>query len=243
MPTIALVGVGCHHGGVMHVRKFHRWNVSPRAAMAVQLRLRERVRCALAEPLPANPLVAGADISYDRGSDVMYAAVVVVRLPDLAVMEQQDAVAKARFPYVPGLLGFREAPALLRCFRRLKHVPDAVLVDGHGQAHPRRFGVASHLGVILDVPTVGCAKSILCGETGRLGERRGSVSPLVDRGEPVGCALWTRDGVKPVYVSVGHKIDLGTAVDLVVRCGGRYRLPEPTRLAHLAVNELRCRAK
>lgn len=224
---------------IMRVRSWHRWDVSPSAAVAIQRRLRSRVRCRLTRRLPSELLVAGTDISYDRGSDVLHAGVVLVRLPDLAVVERQFVVARARFPYVPGLLSFREAPALLRCFRKLKQRPDLVMVDGHGVAHPRRFGIASHLGLILNVPACGCAKSILCGSHGALDYKRGSVAMLEDRGEVIGCAVRTRDGVNPVFVSVGHKLDLDTAVAVVLRCAGRYRIPEPTRQAHLLVNERR----
>jgi deoxyribonuclease V len=225
----------------MRIRSLHRWNLSPRAAIALQERLRTRVCRRLTGALPSDPIVAGADISYNRGSDVLYAAVVLLRLPDLAEVERQSEVARAAFPYVPGLLSFREAPALLRCFRKLTSRPDLVMIDGQGIAHPRRIGIASHLGLVLDLPTIGCAKSILCGryELGKLGLRRGSVAPLVDRGEEVGQAVRTRDGVNPVFVSVGHNIDLATAVVVALRCGGGYRIPEPTRQAHMLVNELR----
>jgi deoxyribonuclease V len=226
---------------IMRVRSLHRWNLSPRAAIALQQRLRADVVCRLPARLPVNPIVAGADISYDRGSDVLFAAVVLLRLPDMAEIEQASAVARATFPYVPGLLSFREAPALLRCFRRLHCRPDAVMIDGQGMAHPRRIGIASHLGLILNLPTIGCAKSILCGayDASNLGRKRGATVPLVDRGETVGQAVRTRDGVNPVFVSVGHNIDLTSAVSVVLQSGAGYRIPEPTRRAHLLVNELR----
>ncbi|MCX7887954.1 MAG: endonuclease V, partial [Verrucomicrobiae bacterium] len=147
--------------------------LTPRAAIALQRRLASKVVPRLTEPLPPKPSVAGADVAYDKHSDRLFAAVVVLRLPELAVVEQATVCDRVRFPYVPGLLSFREAPALLKCFRQLRQRPDVVLVDGHGVAHPRRFGIASHLGVLLDVPTIGCAKSILVGKHEPLGMRRG----------------------------------------------------------------------
>src|SRR5262245_60386391 len=169
----------------------------------------------------------------------MYASVIVLRLPAFEVVETADAVRDVHFPYVPGLLSFREAPALLEAFARLQTVPDAVMLDGQGVAHPRRIGIASHLGLWLDLPTVGCAKSLLTGRFGELGVSSGSTAPLVDRREQVGLAVRTRDKVQPVYVSAGHKIDLDSALRVVLACRGGYRIPEPTRRAHLRVNELR----
>lgn len=207
--------------------------LTPQAAVALQRQLAGKVVQRLTQPLPAEPLVAGADVSYDRGSDRLFAAVVVLQLPQLALVEQVTVRDRARFPYVPGLLSFREAPPLLECFRRLQRRPDVLLVDGHGVAHPRRFGIACHLGLLLDVPAIGCAKSILVGEHGPLGACRGATAALVHGGETVGCALRTRRHVRPVYVSVGHRIDLASAVALVLRCAPRFRTPEPTRQAHL----------
>lgn len=183
--------------------------------------------------------MAGADVSYQKGGDKLFAAVVVLQLPTLRLVEQATVVARARFPYVAGLLSFREAPALLAAFRKLRARPDLVLVDGHGIAHPRRFGIASHLGWLLEVPTIGCAKSILCGTHGRLARPRGATSALVHKAEPVGTALRTRAGVQPVYVSVGHLIDLDSAVEIVLRCAPKFRIPEPIRQAHMRVNKLR----
>ncbi|MGH8596758.1 MAG: endonuclease V, partial [Gammaproteobacteria bacterium] len=146
-------------------------------------------------------MVAGADISYDKRSDKLFAAVVVLEIPALEIVELATVIDRARFPYVPGLLSFREAPALVRAFRKLQRRPDVVLIDGHGVAHPRRLGIASHLGWLLELPTVGCAKSILCGEFKRLAGLRGGTASLVHKGEKVGCALRTRTRVKPVYIS------------------------------------------
>lgn len=226
----------------MRIAHRHRWDLTPRAAIALQERLRGNVLVAPLPPLGAGALVAGTDVSYDKLSDRLFAAVVVLRLPDLEVVAQATAADDARFPYVPGLLSFREIPPLLACFRKLRVAPDAVLVDGQGLAHPRRFGLACHLGWLLELPTIGCAKSILCGAYENLPERRGATAPLIHRGETVGLAVRTRAGVQPMYISIGHRTELAGAEELVLRCAARYRLPEPTRAAHILGNQLRLAA-
>lgn len=186
--------------------------------------------------------VAGLDVSFDRGDDTLYAGIVVVRLPDLETVAEAGIVARARFPYVPGLLSFRELPALLQAWEKLPAEPDAAMFDGQGIAHPRRLGIAAHAGLWLDRPAWGCAKSLLTGryDAAALGPARGSRAALMDRGETVGAALRTRDDTNPVFISVGHRVSLDAAVALTLRLGtGRYRLPEPTRRAHLLVNALR----
>jgi len=184
-------------------------------------------------------LVAGADVSYDAQGDRFFAAVVVLDAATLEVVETASHVGRVGFPYVPGLLSFREAPGVLEAYARLRSQPDLLLVDGHGRAHPRRFGIACHLGTLLDVPTIGVAKSLLVGEAGEPGPERGRMAPLVDRGERVGTVLRTRSRVAPVYVSVGHRVALATAARRVLACARRYRIPEPTRLAHHLVVSLR----
>jgi deoxyribonuclease V len=207
----------------------HRWSVTPQRAMDLQRRLAVRVR-QLALACPPR-LVAGVDAVFSADDRYCLAAVVLWDMDRRAVIEQHVAVRRLRFPYVPGLLSFREAPAALAVLRRLRTPPDAVLYDGHGRAHPRRFGIACHIGVSLDQPTVGCAKSRLVGTHREPGSRRGAAVPLIDDGEVVGTVLRTQHGVKPVFVSVGHRIDLAGARRLVLACAVRYRLPEPTRLA------------
>jgi deoxyribonuclease V len=216
----------------------HAWNVSPAEARAIQDRLREQVRI---EPLDASRMatVAGADLSSERGSGVVYAGVVLLRLPSLEVAEQAGVRAMVSFPYVPGLLSFREVPPLLEAWQALRARPDALICDGQGLAHPRRCGFACHLGLLLDLPTVGCAKSLLVGQFEPPGPQRGDWAPILHRGETVGAALRTRDGVAPVFVSIGHRCDLLSAIDLVLRCAPRTRLPETTRAAHQFVNTLR----
>ena len=173
--------------------------------------------------------VAGVDAHYGAGQ--VWAAVVVMSFPDLAVVESALVHRAITFPYVPSLLSFREAPATLEALHRLSKKPDLLLVDGQGLAHPRRFGLACHVGVLSDTPTIGVAKSRLVGTYQEPGIKRGAWSPLVDRGETIGAALRTRDAVRPLFVSVGHRVSLKTAIKFVLHCAGRYRLPEPLRAA------------
>lgn len=219
----------------------HSWDLTRGEAIEVQKRLRNLVRL---QPLarPVNT-IAGADISFNKYSDTVYAGIVVMRLPDLQIIESAGVRSVSKFPYIPGLLSFREAPSLLEAWEKLKTKPDVLMLDGQGIAHPRRFGIACHVGVLLDWPTIGCAKSILVGKHGELGLEAGSRTPLIDKGEQVGVALRTKNKVSPVYVSPGHLIDLDSSIDLVLRSITRYRLPETTRQAHLLVNRLRVDGK
>lgn len=223
------------------MRALHPWRVSYEEAVRIQEQLRARLRV---EPLP-QPVrfVAGADVAYSRASHRLYAAVVVVELPGLAPVAQSTAVRRATFPYIPGLFTFREAPPLLAAFRRLSRRPDVVLFDGHGFAHPRRFGLACHAGLLLDLPSVGCAKSRLVGEHGPVGEERGATTELRHEGQPVGVVLRTRPRVAPVYVSVGYRVTLEDAIAVVLATTGRFRLPEPIRLAHQATRALMTRGE
>lgn len=223
----------------MRIRRLHPWRVTPKQAVAIQRRLAALVDQTAAPSASQMALVAGADISYDKERNRLFAAVVVLQADALELLEQQAITSKMSFPYVPGLLSFRETPPLLRCFAALKSRPEVLLVDGHGLAHPRRFGIACHLGLVLDLPTIGCAKTLLVGEHREPATRRGSWKPLIHKGEVVGSVLRTRDGVEPVFVSVGHKLNLETARRIVLQCAHGYRLPEPTRRAHLLVNQLR----
>ncbi len=207
-------------------RRFLDRRLTPAEAAALQEELRGRV---VERPLPAPRTVAGVDLSA-RGGDAR-AAVCVLSFPGLELVEEATAVRPMDFPYVPGLLAFREVPAILDAYAKLAVEPDVLLVDGHGRAHPRRFGVACHLGVELDRPAVGVGKSRLVGRHREPGPRRGARTRLVDGDELLGACLRTRDGVKPVYVSVGHRVALDDAVRLVLRCAPRYRLPEPIRRA------------
>ncbi len=219
----------------------HPWDLTPAEARAVQAELAGSVDAT--SPLPACRTLAAADVSFDRGGTVLFAAVVVVEAGSFRLIERAGLAAPARFPYVPGLLSFREAPALLEAFDRIKTRPDVVLCDGQGIAHPRRLGIASHLGLRLDLPTIGCAKSRLCGKYDEPGADRGDRSPLVDKGEVVGAVLRTRAKVAPLFVSPGHRCDLESAVGLVLDTTRKLRLPIPARMAHEYVNEIRREAK
>jgi deoxyribonuclease V len=193
-------------------------------AIEIQKRLRDLV---VRKGKVVPRIVAGADVSYK--GDVARAVFVVMR--GLAVLEQVVVDESVPFPYIPGLLSFREIPPLLSAWKKLKTAPDVIIVDGQGIAHPRRFGIASHLGLVLGVPTVGCAKSRLCGEHDEPAPDRGAWSPLTHKGELVGAALRTRDRCNVVYVSTGHRVGLESAISVVLSCAPRYRLPEPQRLA------------
>jgi deoxyribonuclease V len=179
------------------------------------------------------------DVSTVRFGTAVHAAVVLFDLDASAVVEVATASAEAAFPYVPGLLSFRELPVVLAAFRKLQGVPDVVLVDGQGIAHPRRLGIACHLGLWLGVPAIGCAKSRLCGEHGAVGAMQGDTVPLLLDGEEVGRVLRTRDRVRPLYISPGHQVSIERSVQVVLSCGRGYRLPEPTRQAHIASNRVR----
>ena len=215
----------------------HRWNVSTRQAVAIQHRLAECV-CRRGSVARAT-LVAGADLAFSTDGARCVAGVVVWDMDRQVVAEHRTAVRPVRFPYVPGLLSFREAPAVLAAIRKLKVEPDVFMFDGHGWAHPRRCGLACHIGVLIDRPSVGCAKSRLTGQHDEPAEQRGATADLTDGLERIGTVLRTRDNVKPVYVSIGHRTDLASAVGLVLRCCTRYRLPEPTRLADQLVGRVR----
>ena len=219
----------------------HRWDVTPQEAKRIQEALRERL---VLEPPPgfAPRLAGGADMSFERFATRGYAGVVVLDMGSMETVAEAGAEAELLFPYVPGYLSFRELPPIAAAWERLERRPDVLVFDGQGTAHPRRFGVACHGGLLLDVPSIGCAKSVLVGTHGPLGEERGSTAPLVHRGETVGMAVRTRAGVKPVYVSPGHRMDLSTAVEIVLRLSPRFREPETTRRSHRLVNDLRRRA-
>jgi deoxyribonuclease V len=215
----------------------HSWDLDAVQARALQRELASRVETS--RPLAPYQTVAGADVSYNKFSPTLYAAVVVLRADTLEEIERAGVVAQASFPYVPGLLSFREAPPVIEAFKKLTVRPEVLICDGQGIAHPRRLGLASHLGLWLGIPTIGCAKSRLCGRHEEPGPARGDWTPLVDEDETIGAVLRTRARVKPLYVSPGHLCDLEGAIAAVLATTRKYRLPETTRLAHNYVNELR----
>ena len=219
------------------MRQLHSWDLSPKDAVQLQKELKSQLQL---QPLSQPPrLIAGADLSFDKGSDTVYAGIVVLSLPDLKIVEERGLQTTAPFPYVPGLLSFRESPAILEVWDKLENKPDLLVADGHGTAHTRGFGVACHLGLWLDIPTIGCGKSLLCGKFEMPDETRGSWSPLIYKTETIGAVVRTKTRVSPVYVSPGNLIDLEGAIDIMLLCDGGYRIPEPTRRAHLFVNRLR----
>ena len=214
------------------MKRLHRWPINVTQAADLQHRLASQV--SRNSGVIAPHLIAGVDISTGKAPGVATGAVVVFSYPEFRVVETKVVQGRLDFPYIPGLLSFRELPLTLAACESLRTTPDLVLVDGQGLAHPRRFGLASHLGLLLDTPTIGCAKSRLCGSHEAVGIEAASSAEVVDRGETIGVALRTRPGVKPVYVSIGHRVDLETAIHWVLECCRGYRLPEPLRLAHQA---------
>jgi deoxyribonuclease V len=214
----------------MKITPLHDWNLSPQQAVELQKQFAYDV---IREDKFEKPIktVAGIDLGYNVDTNRSRAVVVVLKFPELELIESAEAIMPIQFPYVPGLLSFRETPVAIKALEKLENTPDLILCDGQGIAHPRRFGVACHIGLIADVPAIGVAKSLLVGKYGELGEERGSTAPLVHRGEEVGVVLRTKNKVQPLYVSVGHRISLETAIDYVLQCAPKYRLPETTRLA------------
>ena len=222
----------------MEYSNLHSWDLNPQEAIALQKQLAGRVLLENALPESLNT-VAGVDVSYKKWGRLFHAAVVVLDYQSMTVLETVTASGACSFPYVPGLLSFRELPILLQAFTRLATVPDVILAGAQGVAHPRRLGLACHLGLWLDLPTIGCAKSRLCGAHEEPGSEKGCWMPLLDDGEEIGRVVRTKARVKPLYISPGHKVGFDAALEIVLQCSRGYRLPEPTRQAHLLSNKLR----
>jgi deoxyribonuclease V len=222
---------------MMQARKLHPWRVTPAEARRIQLGLRRRVT--LRDDRRPVHFVAGADVALDLARGRAIAGVIVYRFPQMEEIERAWAERPLTFPYVPGLLSFREAPALLAAFAKLRHNANVIFFDGHGYAHPRRFGIACHLGLLLDCPSIGCGKSLLTGVHREPGAAAGSRAPLRDDGQTIGAVLRTRAGVKPVYISAGHRISLGRAVRLALAVCDGFRIPRPTREADHFVEALK----
>jgi len=242
----------------MQTKKLHNWNLSPAEAIALQQRLREKVQQIALKTRPK--IIAGLDCALSKDGHRIIAVAVVLRKQTMEkslwgdskesifeIIETADAVEKISFPYIPGLLSFRESPACLAAVEKLISEPDVFLIDGQGIAHPRRFGIASHLGLLFDKPTIGCAKSLLVGTFDELAMEKGAYSLLKDKQsregrltpEVIGAAIRTRSNVEPVYVSVGNKCLLQDAIEITLANTTKYRIPEPTRLAHKIVSELK----
>ncbi|MCI0528419.1 MAG: deoxyribonuclease V [Nitrospira sp.] len=222
----------------MRIKRLHSWKISPKEAIGIQGSLASQV--IQTGHLEEVKFIAGADISTEKDSTQAYAGVVVMTYPGLEVVEERGVVFELSFPYVPGLLAFREAPPLLKVFEEIRHEPDLILFDGQGIAHPRGLGIASHIGLLLDKPSIGCAKSLLFGHFEGPAVEQGAFSYLYDKHKNViGAVVRTRTEIQPVFVSIGHRIDLPTAIKFILSTCCGYRLPEPIRHAHNFVNRLR----
>jgi len=226
----------------MKIKYLHNWDVCYADAVSLQYELAGRL---VLKDQKTSKLkkIAGADISYSKNDDLFFAGVVVLNADTLEIIEVSSSIDCVSFPYIPGLLSFREAPVLLKAFAKIKGIPDIVMFDGQGIAHPRRLGLASHMGLFLDLPTMGCAKKKLVGDFEEPGIKKGSCSELIHRGEKIGAVLRTKDKVKPVFISPGHRMGLSRAIEAALHCCNGYRIPEPTRQAHLLVNRLRLQHK
>jgi deoxyribonuclease V len=224
----------------METKKLHSWNLSYSQAVDLQKRLACKVQFnPLKKPLK---LIAGLDCAFSKDGKKIIAAVVVLKLPDFVSVETTSALRKVTFPYIPGLLSFREAPVCIAAVEKLKAEPDVFIIDGQGTAHPRRLGLAAHLGLFFDKPTIGCAKSRLTGYFEDPPPEKGTYSLLKDKDEVIGAVVRTRTNVEPVFISVGNKCRLDDAIKITLDCTTKYRLPEPTRLAHQLVSKLRLKA-
>lgn len=213
----------------MHVKDLHPWDLKPKEAISLQNKLRRRIKVRKWVGLPK--LIAAADVAFKE--ELAIGAVVVLNYPEFKIIEQVRKVRRISYPYIPGLLTFREGPVLKKCFRALKNKPEVIFFDGQGLAHPRNTGIATHMGILLDMPTIGCAKTRLYGKYSEPENQRGAFSYLFDNdGKKVGVVLRTRKNIKPIYVSPGHKIDIESCLRLVLLCTKKFRLPEPIRLAH-----------
>ena len=211
----------------------HSWDMSPQDARRLQVKLAPHV--IRQNRLGTVKTIAGIDVGIK--GDMACAAVMVLNFPGLDMAAQSTATRRVTCPYIPGLLSFREGPVILDALDRLEHKPDLLIFDGQGIAHPIRLGIASHIGLLFDLPSIGCAKSRLCGQYQEPGVERGSHVLLMDHGEAIGAIVRTRTNVKPVFVSIGHRVDLQTCIDVVLACCRGYRLPETTRLAHRLAEE------
>ena len=220
----------------MKFKKLHPFHLTPREAIRVQSRLRKRIQIKPIKPFPPR-LIAGADIAVDTKNDVGFAAVIVYTFPELKEVERSWVKKKLDFPYIPGLLAFREAPILLEAFSKLKSDPDVLLFDGQGIAHPRRLGIASHMGLLLGKSAIGCGKSRLCGIYSPPPPDPGAWTYLREGKEILGAVLRTQKGCKPIFISIGHRITLKQTLEIALRCCGSYRIPKPTREADICAKE------
>ncbi len=219
----------------MKYLNLHSWEVNPQEAIKIQKDLKSNI--SLKKSFSKIEKIAGADVSYYKNK--MITGIVILKFPQLEIIEKKSSVSSVNFPYIPGLLTFREGPSILAAFKKIKNEPDIILFDGQGIAHPRRMGIATHLGLFLDKPTIGCAKSRLSGKYTSVGEKKGDYALLKEDEEILGAILRTRKRVKPIFISPGHKIDLPNSIEIVLKCIIKYRLPLPVREAHIFVNQIR----
>jgi len=219
----------------MQIHYPHEWNLTAEAAIALQQTLKREV--ITTDRLGEVQRVAGVDVGFEDSGETTRAAVAILSFPDLQVQEQTIARRPTTFPYIPGLLSFREVPAVLDALEKLRTLPDLLLCDGQGTAHPRRFGIACHLGLLTDLPSIGVGKSLLVGKHAEVPDVKGAWQPLEHKGETIGAVLRTRVKTKPLYISPGHRVSLPTAIDYVLHCTTKYRLPETTRFAHKLASE------
>lgn len=224
-------------GAPMKTKKLHNWNLSYSQAIALQRQLSEKVQQTGLKSKPK--IIAGLDCAFSKDKKRIIACAVVLSLPDFKQIEMTTASQKVAFPYIPGLLSFREAPVCIAAVEKLKQEPDVFIIDGQGIAHPRRLGLAAHLGLFFDKPTIGCAKSRLTGAFKEPPSEKGKYSPLKDKKETIGAVVRTRAKIKPVFVSIGNKCSLEDVIKITLTCAVKYRLPEPTRLAHQLVSKLK----
>lgn len=215
----------------------HEWNVSEAEAVAIQTRLAPHA--IRHDDFGAIRRIAGVDVAYNKSDSKIFAVIVILDAASGKVVETRTAVGEVSFPYVPGLFAFRELPHLFSLLEAISEKPDLIICDGQGLSHPRRCGIATHLGLLANIPTIGCGKTRHVGSFGELGDERGATADLVDSGEVVGKALRTQNGVTPLFVSIGHRVSLHTAVDWILKLASKYRQPEPIRLA----NELACQVR
>lgn len=215
---------------MMNIKQRHPWVLTVEEATEIQQQLRQEV--ITTDQLETVQYVAGVDVGFEAEGTITRAAIAILSFPDLQLQEQSIARLPTQFPYVPGYLSFREVPAVLEALAQVKITPDLLLCDGQGIAHPRRFGIASHLGLLVNIPAIGVGKSLLVGKHDEVPDQKGSWVPLIHKGDTIGAVLRTRPGTKPLYISIGHRVALSTAIDYVMRCTTKYRLPETTRFAH-----------
>lgn len=221
----------------MQIKKLHNWNLTYAQAIELQKRLAGQVKHTKLKKQPET--IAGLDCAFSKNGEKIIAAVVVLKLPGFELIETTNATKNVTFPYIPGLLSFREAPVCIAAAQKLRNHPCVFMIDGQGIAHPRRLGLAAHLGLFFDKPTIGCAKSRLTGQFDEPPSEKGAYTPLKDNDEIIGAVLRTRTNVKPVFISIGHKCLLKDAIEITLACTTKYRLPEPTRLAHQFVGRLK----